>query len=304
MGDRPSATIATVALRKTAERGKDKLYKAADTILRNVYVDNILESVESREAALRLSQDIDKLIAPRNFAVKKWLKAPVVLTKSYCLSSINGIYDPLGLISPFTVKGKILLRKIWGEKLGWDDTLPDAMREQWFQFFNELTDIASICFPRCIKPEDAEPNTRPTLVVFSDGSEQAFGAVAYARYLLKDSRYACRLIASKNRVAPLQIISIVRLELSGAVLNKRLTCYIKKEMRLSFEREYHIIDSEIVRAMIQKQSYGFQTFAFTRIGEIQSATNPQDWWWCKGELNVGDLITRGERPSELSVDST
>ena len=41
------------------------------------------------------------------------LKLPTILTKRQILSQINRIYDPLGLISPFTIKGKIAMRRLW-----------------------------------------------------------------------------------------------------------------------------------------------------------------------------------------------
>ncbi|XP_038055192.1 uncharacterized protein LOC119727399 [Patiria miniata] len=338
MGDRPSATIATVALKKTAELGKGEYPEAAETIERNVYVDDILESVGTPDKARARATEIDRLIKPGNFAVKKWVfsgedsdtadqewpsaessekvlgvswnpkkdvfhfitkinftpkknrkrqgpdlkndqipaEIPAALTKRMCLSQVNGIYDPLGLVAPFTIKAKMLLRKMWGLKLDWDEAMPNEMRMEWLTFFKELRDITTISFCRCIKPDNAEPTVKPILVVFSDASEQAFGTVAYVRWLLKDGCFACNLVASKTRIAPIEIASIVRLELSEAVLNKRLACFIKKETRLEFEKEFHIVDSEIVRAMIQKQSYGFKTFAATRIGEIQEATEPQE----------------------------
>ena len=53
----------------------------------------------------------------------------VTFTKRNVLSKINSIFDPLGLVSPLTVKAKILMRKIWmiEPKLGWDDKLPEKL---------------------------------------------------------------------------------------------------------------------------------------------------------------------------------
>ena len=70
MGDRPSATIATVALRKTAELGRDEFPGAAETNLKIVYVDDIVESVNLQEEARARALQIDRLIKPGNFAVK------------------------------------------------------------------------------------------------------------------------------------------------------------------------------------------------------------------------------------------
>ena len=56
------------------------------------------------------------------------------------------------------------------------------------------------------------------------------------------------------------------------------------------------MDSEIVRAMVQKESYGFNTFAAIRVGEIQEGTSPSDWYWVEGKLNIADCTTRGKSP--------
>ena len=97
----------------------------------------------------------------------------------------------------------------------------------------------------------------------------------------------------------------MKLELCGAVLGKRLRDTIQKEMKLEFNEVIHIVDSEIVHAMIRKQSYGFNTFAANRVGEIQSGTTPEEWHWVAGKpwLNVADLTTRGCSPAEMGEES-
>ena len=40
-----------------------------------------------------------------------------------------------------------------------------------------------------------------------------------------------------------------------------------------------------------------------RIDEIQEATNPSDWYWVDGKLNISDWLTRGKSPRELGEDS-
>ena len=45
---------------------------------------------------------------------------------------MNGVYDPLGLISPFTVKAKIMLCKLWAQdrKFDWDEPIPETFRQE------------------------------------------------------------------------------------------------------------------------------------------------------------------------------
>ena len=55
--------------------------------------------------------------------------------------------------------------------------------------------------------------------------------------------------------------------------------------------------------MINKQSYGFNTFAANRIGEIHCHSDPEDWYWIEGKLNIADMTTRGCKVSELNEKS-
>lgn len=56
--------------------------------------------------------------------------------------------------------------------------------------------------------------------------------------------------------------------------------------------------------MIQKHSYGFNTFAATRIGEIQEGTSQTDWYCVDSKHNIADCITRGKKRSDFGLEST
>ena len=114
--------------------------------------------------------------------------------------------------------------------------------------------------------------------------------------MTKDGTYKAQLIASKNRIASVKIVDIVRLELSGAVIAKRLRVFIQTEVRYTFTAVYHIVDSEIVKAMISKESYSFNTFAANQTGEIQQKTDLQGRFWTAGDLKFADWVTRGKSP--------
>ena len=94
----------------------------------------------------------------------------------------------------------------------------------------------------------------------------------------KDGSYHTQLIASKSRVSPSKVQSIVRLEICGAVLGRRQAQFIARETRYKIQKRYFIVDSEVVKSMIQKQSYGYNTFVTIRIGEIQEYTDPSEWF--------------------------
>ena len=224
---------------------------------------------------------------------------PSVLTKRMLVSFLNGIYDPMGLVNPVISSGKILIRKIWGHepKLDWDTALPEHLYMECLAFMKNMLALNKILVRKCIRPLNAIAN--PVLITFSDASKQIFGACCFLQWKLDDGSHACSLVLAKSRVAPLKVITIVRLELLAAVMATRMRKYIVKEGRIQIDRFIHIVDSEIVRTMIQKESYGFNTFTATKVGEIQENSNPDEWYWINGQLNVADIITRDANPQDL-----
>ena len=259
-----------------------------------------INETKSTEKVLGIQWDTisDKL--QYQFKVNIQLQEVGRSTKRNVLSTINSIYDPLGLIAPITINAKIILRKIWASfpNLEWDDPLPPDIASEWYSLCMDLRKVDQLSYSRSLTP-DAKTEGLPSLVIFSDGSSQAYGGVAYCRWKLAGGGYESRLIGAKSRVAPIKIIDIVRLELCGAVISKRLRESIQRESVIRFEKVYHLVDSEIVKAMINRQSYGFNTFAANRIGEIHQTTDKDEWWWLSGKLNIGDIVTRGCTVEEL-----
>ncbi|XP_068233730.1 uncharacterized protein [Palaemon carinicauda] len=242
---------------------------------------------------VRTEPDLNKLNFVENI--------PSVLTKRVVVSQMCSVYDPLGFLLPFTLKAKILLRDTvkCDFKLGWDDPLPSYLKEQWVSYFCELFGTETLYFERNVKPTTAKG--LPLLVIFSDSSTNAYGAVAYARWELESGAFESRLIVAKSRIALSRQLSIPRLELCGAVIACRMRKAIEDEMTYKFSSVMHITDSSIVRAQIQKESYGFGTFVATRIAEVQSKSDPNEWWWIASGLNPADLLTRPQDPLNVAL---
>ena len=64
--------------------------------------------------------------------------------------------------------------------------------------------------------KDKEVVGDPDLVIFSDGSVNAFGSVSYIRWELKQGGWWTNIILSKSKIAPKSCLTIPRLELNGA----------------------------------------------------------------------------------------
>jgi len=92
---------------------------------------------------------------------------------------------------------------------------------------------------------------------------------------------------------PLKRLTIPRLELQGAVLASRLCKTIVEESRFKFGKVVLFLDSKIVLAWIRSEARKFKPFVSVRIGEIRRNTNPAQWKYVPGELNVADDVSRG-----------
>ena len=106
---------------------------------------------------------------------------PSTFTKRKLVSFVNGIYDPMGLVTPIITKGKIAVRKtcVHEPKLGWDDSLPESLTQSCVEFIKDMTQVPDMVFDRCVRPDEAVGD--PSLITFSDASKEVFGACCYLR---------------------------------------------------------------------------------------------------------------------------
>ena len=221
----------------------------------------------------------------------------VKMTKRTLLSQVARFYDPIGFAAAFVIRAKIGLQELWQIGLHWDDELPYDVKDKWIQLFKEMKELDRIGFKRCLVPP--ETPELPVLCVFSDASQEAFGACAYIRQKTKQGTYEVNFVAAKSRVAPLKQLTIPRLELQAAVLASRVAKTIVKECTIQFADVKFFTDSSITLAWIQSPSRSFKPFVSARIGEIQNNSDPSQWKHIPGEENVADDVSRGLHVKQL-----
>ena len=133
-------------------------------------------------------------------------------TKRRVLSILAAIFDPLGIISPVSVPGKVLFQEICTRKLGWDEPLPQDIAQNWLTWLNALQQASRIEFRRCYYQGIEGDVLSFSLHGFGDASKKAYSAVVYLVVQTTTGIYT-RLLTSKTRIAPLKSLSINRLEL-------------------------------------------------------------------------------------------
>ena len=230
--------------------------------------------------------------------LEELLKIPIeLITRRSMLSNVHRIFDSLGLVLPTLLQSKILLRITWSEKdIGWDDPLSEDLRKEWISFLTDLLLLSNAEFPRSLWPEE-EVVGLPILIVFSDGSTQAFGAACYIRWRLASGGFWSRLIMAKGKIAPKNMLSTPKMELGGAQTGNRLKNFIVKDTNLEFEKIYHLVDSSTVLGYVHKECGIFHPYEGIRIAEIQSTNNFVDqklegWAWVSTENNPADWCTK------------
>ena len=68
--------------------------------------------------------------------------------KRHICSASAAIFDPLGLISPFVVRARVIMQEIWKQKFKWDETLPMNIQTIWMEWLNQVFAIPVIKIPR------------------------------------------------------------------------------------------------------------------------------------------------------------
>ena len=220
----------------------------------------------------------------------------VSMTKRRIVSLVSSIFDPIGYISPFTVRAKFIIQELWQSGLDWDDPLPEEAEEKCRPWLAELNHLRSFRLSRH-HPDFTSQAKEIEIHMFSDASELGFGAVGYLRYQT-DSGVRVSFLASKTHVAPLKVISIPRLELQGAVLAVCLARVLREELRLGEVRKVFWTDSQIVLRYLTNWSRRFKPFVANRVAEIIEQSDASDWHHIS-QLNPADHCTRGLRATQL-----
>ena len=222
-------------------------------------------------------------------------------TKRGVVQGVARLYDPLGLLAPFSLQAKILIQRLWAGDYGWDDQLQQDELRTWMEWLSELPNVRKMTVPRCYG--EVGHDCRRELHTFCDASQDAFGATAYIRTIMSDGQSSCSLAMAKTRVAPLKQISIVRLELQAAVLGVRLANLIMRELAVDNLRVVFWTDSTVVLHYVRNDSRRFHTFVANRVAEIRESSCPGQWRHVPSCLNAADVCSRGASVTELSSDT-
>ncbi|GBN32855.1 hypothetical protein AVEN_14027-1 [Araneus ventricosus] len=216
-------------------------------------------------------------------------------TKREVLSVIDRLYDPLGFLGPVLTRAKVLLQRLWQQRLDWDDVLPNPIADEWKEFVTTMKCIEKVKIRFIL----IDTWLRIVLQGFADASEAACGAVVYLQCFYQNNSAKVTILASKSRVAPIRVISIPRLELCACVLLAQLVQKIRSSLRLEISDIVLHTDSTIALAWLNTPANHLKTFIANRVSKVQRLTENCCWTHVPSHLNPADLVSRGLSPRDL-----
>lgn len=234
-----------------------------------------------------------------NFQVSKEMKP---YTRRGVLSMINSLFDPLGFVSPVTLRGKVLLREMMqpSSSTNWDDPLPESLREQWENWVESLHYLKDIKIPRMYGRFSLVRASGVQVHVFCDASKDAIAAVAYIKTMNEDSSDIGFLLG-KAKVAPSHGHTIPRLELCSAVVAVELAEVAKEQLNLKKEDFHFYSDSRVVLGYISAETRRFHVYVANRVSRIRAFCGPEQWNHMPTDENPADIATRKFTTSDLST---
>ncbi|XP_062538860.1 uncharacterized protein LOC134207155 [Armigeres subalbatus] len=197
-------------------------------------------------------------------------------TKRLIASCVMGFFDPLGLLSPFTIHGKIIIQHLWRSKCDWDEEIDTDSWDLWKRWTKLLPQVEEIRIPRCYLGGARYAEVDSLEVhIFTDASEHGYGCIAYLRAVILGEVH-CSLVMSRAKVAPIKRQSIPRLELMGAVLGARMSQTVLGTRSYSISRTVFWTDSSTVCSWLKSDQHRYKQFVAFRVAEIQELTKVAD----------------------------
>lgn len=106
-----------------------------------------------------------------------------LLTKRGVASLAAEVFDPIGLITPLTIRTKSWLQSLWSQGLGWDEVMPEEPLRKWIQWVHERSELEQLHIPRRYTDWPSSQKAMVELHAFGDASEAAYDSAVFPKEL-------------------------------------------------------------------------------------------------------------------------
>ncbi|XP_066932171.1 uncharacterized protein [Clytia hemisphaerica] len=274
-GSTSSPSCSNFALKRTASAGEIEFgSKAADTLRKNFYVDDLLKSTDSVESAKSPISDVSRLCDSGGFHLTKFSSncpevlepVPVIKRKDEKCSSVQRV---LGVL--WSLKKDIFQFEA-------PDKIFAKTRRGMLSALNSFYDPLGLISPFILK----------------DACDYGYGGCHYLRFINSDNSVHCCLIMGKSRVVPAKSnYTTPRLELIAAILSSQIAKFIAKELDFEIAYELFWCDNTCTLGYVRNSSKRFKKFVSNRVSLITKSSDSSQWKYVDSVDNPADHASRG-----------
>ncbi|XP_045030441.1 uncharacterized protein LOC123472633 [Daphnia magna] len=154
-------------------------------------------------------------------------------------------------------------------------TVPEVIQHQWNNWTTILNHLEAFKIPRALTSSSDIQDIQ--LHTFCDAFTVGFGSVVYLRVTYRNNIVTVNFVTTKSCFAPLRPLTVLKLELQGAVVALRLVKFVQSTLRIPVNQIIYWSDSKTVLQWIASKTCRFQTFVANRISEILEHSQPTEW---------------------------
>ena len=164
------------------------------------------------------------------------------------LSLLSEVYNPIGLVAPFTIGARLILRDIWRVNgQSWEDELSKDTIDRFLAWRVELSQLAEITITRNFS---SGPFQHHELYMFGDSWQDVFSAVGFlkAQVICTSREITTQLlfVLGKVRAAAVKVMTVSKLELQAALVPSCLKRKICRALTVTVDKLFMLTESIIV----------------------------------------------------------
>eukprot|EP00922_Rhytidocystis_sp_ex-Travisia-forbesii_P050095 GHVS01074529.1.p1 GENE.GHVS01074529.1~~GHVS01074529.1.p1 ORF type:complete len:901 (-),score=71.48 GHVS01074529.1:152-2653(-) len=267
-------------------------WNSNSTIVNNQIPDNVISSTRNEDTT---SLGIVWSPTADNWRLRppSLLDRPPIATKRSVLATISQVFDPLGMGLPIILRARMTYAEVCKQSKGWDDPVDDTLQEKWRIQLQHLCNIDSILIPRWVANETGKVQH---IAVFSDASQDAYGACAYA-IARRETGWTSNLIWAKGSTTTASL-SIPLLELQALEVASRMRATLAAILDVPPEDTSLWCDSQAAVYHVDK-IHNKAVAVDNRVRKIRARSQGVRVLHISGIDNPADLASRGCEPRHL-----
>ena len=325
-GAEASPFILGATLRYHIDQQPEDFAETVEELRTNTYVDNLMKTGGQIEEMRKFKEEATYILEDAKFKVYKWesnireleyqnmpnlskilgqvwdkeddtleIKIPpfsnnTPVTKKTILSHLGKVYDPLGILSPTMVQGKLIYREACDEKLGWNAVLSEKLAKAWLKWIAQLR---SVKVPRSLVKQCNEVKSID-LHLFADESSLACSVITIA-LVKRDTGTVQGLLTSKSRISKGNT-TMPRLELVAGHMAANMANNVQQALTrwpVGSITIWMVCTVELYWLM--NPGNNWKVFVANRVRKIATVTEKLNisWKCCPTDKNIADLGSRG-----------